>query len=630
VKRLFACLLAALILAGFGVPVASAAPAPPKVVIVVGPVGPGMTDRFRAQADEAARAARRYTPDVVKVYSPNATWPAVREALQGASVVVYMGHGNGWPSRYRDSLYPPTQNGFGLNPVAGGGDSQHQYFGEEAVGSQVKLARNAVVLLHHLCYASGNTEPGLPEGTLAQAKLRVDNYAAGFIRAGASAVIAEAWSSPAYNVRSVLAGGRSIEQIWRNAPSANGNFLAFPSDRSPGFVAQMDPDRGTSGFHRSMVIRKGLASRDVLAGGRGSGSTAAVEPDFPSLASTGIALGEPAFRGLTTAGAETALALPYRIKNRKRLPESIQASVRWDPIDVAPVPLDPASEEPTPDPEPGDAAEPVEAETPDPEPATDEPAEPGPPGDPEASPEPAVSGSVAGATGRKAAPRRSQPLPVPAHEPLLPPLPPDGYALIRPEQLGEVVEPVGADIRKKRILVPVELPLAPGLYRLSVTLHDADGVAYDAETQALVPSQMVRIVGEIDARVLAASEATLEAGSVVPLSVKVANLGRAAWGSAGLGDASSPDGGIPDARARVIGHWVSLTAGSSSTTVPVGADLPAGLAGGATTDATLALVVPGGPGEYLLVLDVVTPDDGSLAALGVPPTIVRVTVIAAD
>ena len=91
----------------------------PRVVIVVGPSG-AATDRYRAQAREAAAVARRYTADVTELYSPNATWPAVRHALQGASVVIYMGHGNGWPSPYRDALYPPTQNGFGLNPSAGG------------------------------------------------------------------------------------------------------------------------------------------------------------------------------------------------------------------------------------------------------------------------------------------------------------------------------------------------------------------------------------------------------------------------------------------------------------------------------------------------------------------------------
>ena len=62
VKRLLACIFAALLMAGIGVPVVSAAARPAKVVIVVGPTGPGMTNRFRAQADEAARIARRYTP----------------------------------------------------------------------------------------------------------------------------------------------------------------------------------------------------------------------------------------------------------------------------------------------------------------------------------------------------------------------------------------------------------------------------------------------------------------------------------------------------------------------------------------------------------------------------------------
>jgi hypothetical protein len=39
--------------------------------------------------------------------------------------------------------------------------------------------------------------------------------------------------------------------------------------------------------------------------------------------------------------------------------------------------------------------------------------------------------------------------------------------------------------------------------------------------------------------------------------------------------------------------------------------------------------VPVQPGNYLLVLDVVTPSQGSLASLAVPPTMVRVTVLPA-
>ena len=187
VRRLGSVLTALLIsgvLASVGVvaPVAAASPVP-KVVIIVGPAG-GATDGYRAQARAAAAVARTYTPDVTEIYSPNATWPAVKAALQGASLVVYMGHGNGWPSPYRDALYRPTQNGFGLNPRAGGNDDTHQYFGESRVAASINLAKNAVVLLHHLCYASGNSEPQLPEGTLDQAKQRVDNFAAGFIDAG--------------------------------------------------------------------------------------------------------------------------------------------------------------------------------------------------------------------------------------------------------------------------------------------------------------------------------------------------------------------------------------------------------------------------------------------------------------
>ena len=118
-RRLGGAILAAMVLVGAIAPAAfaaspSSARAVPKVVFIVGPAG-AATDRYRAQARVAADIARHYTPDVVELYSPDATWPAVKEATRGASLVVYMGHGNGWPSRYRDLLYPPTQDGFGLN-----------------------------------------------------------------------------------------------------------------------------------------------------------------------------------------------------------------------------------------------------------------------------------------------------------------------------------------------------------------------------------------------------------------------------------------------------------------------------------------------------------------------------------
>ena len=38
--------------------------------------------------------------------------------------------------------------------------------------------------------------------------------------------------------------------------------------------------------------------------------------------------------------------------------------------------------------------------------------------------------------------------------------------------------------------------------------------------------------------------------------------------------------------------------------------------------------MPSAPGDYLLVLDIVTPDRGSLAAAGIDPTIIRIHVVA--
>ncbi len=542
-------------------PVAAASPPVPKVAIIVGPVG-AVTESYRREARAAAAVARRYTPDVVEVYSPNATWPAVRKALTGASLVIYMGHGNGYPSRYRDSLYPPTQNGFGLNPKAGTtDDTSHQYFGEAKV-AKVNLAPDAVVLLHHLCYASGLSEPGLPEGTLDQAKQRVDNFAAGFIRAGASAVIAEAYTSPSGYVTSILGGNKSIESIWNASPSANGKTFAFASDRSPGYIDEMDPSNGTSGFERSIVLKTGLASSDVLAGARGSATTTggfAVDPGLPTLLTTGIKLAMPTLTGATSIGRQANLRVPFKIRDRGRLPAVLEASVRWDPVDVVSIPVAPT-----------------------------------------------YGGSTL----------------------LLPSSPPTDLGLVSAEQTGAVVAPAALSIGKRDLTMGVSLPAQPGRYRLNITLHDKDGVAYDDQTQKLLPTVVVRVTGNIDGAILAAPANTLAAGAHVSLPIRIVNLGTAAWGHDRIANPREPDRMLPAVAAQLVGHWVAL-GGGAVLTIPaeVSTRIDPGLAPTATSETALGLDVPTVPGDYLLILDVVTPEQGSLAAAGVEPTIVRVKVV---
>ena len=602
-RRFGAAIIAALLVGGLFVPAAFAASptshrAVPKVVFIVGPAG-AATSGYRAQARSAATIARQYTPDVVELYSPNATWTAVKDALKGASLVVYMGHGNGWPSRYRDSLYPITQDGFGLNPTAGGGDYEHQYFGEASVASEVKLARNAVVLLNHLCYASGNSEPGLPEGTLDVAKQRVDNYAAGFIRAGASAVIAEAWSSPSYFVRAILGSGRSIQTAWLKSPSANGNRIAFPSQRSPGYVAQMDPAGATSGFERSIVMKSGLAPRDVLAGAAGSASAAAAPaaPLEPTLSGTGLALAVPDIASVTTAGSTVNLGIPFTIKDRKALPKGLQASVRWDPIALAIAPVDPASEV-----APGSAGSAPTA--------------------PAASPPAAASPSSAPAIKALpgVGPRRKAFIDAPVQ----------AADLVVPEAAGDVVAPTAAKVGKSLFSVPVTLPSVPGHYRLTVTLHDGEGVAYDDATQAMIPSLNVRVTGDYDTAIDVVPATQLTARQEALLGIRVTNIGKLAWGH---GAVNTPSGrNVPAQAATVVGRWLPLSTGAAldadPTTQETDASLPIGFASGQKADAILGVTAPSTPGDYLLLLDVVTPEHGSLVASGADPTLVRITVVA--
>jgi hypothetical protein len=250
---------------GIAVPSVAAAPGAPKVVIIVGATH-GATASYRTKADRAYAEAIRYTPNVVKVYSPYATWAKVKAAVVGASVVIYYGHGNGWPSPY---IYDPkytTKDGFGLNATSGAGDYNNKYYGEPYV-STLDLAPNAIVLLHHLCYASGNSEPGGAEPTLSVARQRADNYAAGFLKAGASAVIADGHAGAEGYLRALFTTHQSIEAMWRGQPNANGNVRSFPSARTPGATVLQDPNTPTSGFYRSVAVGDFPVTTDQVVSG---------------------------------------------------------------------------------------------------------------------------------------------------------------------------------------------------------------------------------------------------------------------------------------------------------------------------------------------------------------------------
>ena len=229
---------------------ASAAPADLKVVVVVGPAG-GATSNYMTNAKKLASQARSYGATVVEVYSPNATWRNVRNAAQGANILIYLGHGNGYPSPY-GAFNAMTKNGMGLNSSPG--STSHTYYGEYYIDRDIQLAKNAVVILNRLCYASGNNEWNAGYPSQSTAKQRVDGYGAGFLRANAQAVFAEGIDSASYILYGLFKTDRTIRQIFWSDPARDGRWdFSFASSRTPGHHAEMDPLDASNRYYRSVV-----------------------------------------------------------------------------------------------------------------------------------------------------------------------------------------------------------------------------------------------------------------------------------------------------------------------------------------------------------------------------------------
>ncbi len=297
-RKLAFVLAAALALAGVAAPAAaSAAPAPsltssapapsaalgPKVAIIVGPVHDG-TAQYQGYGDLVYNEALKYTNNVVKVYSPNATWSKVVAAVTGAAIVVNIGHGNGYPSPYGFDTTYTKQNGFGLNyDVNGDGkltNYEMRYYGEKYIRT-LKMAPNAVVLLFHMCYSAGNQEPGGPEPTLTVARQRADNYASAFLAAGAKAVFAIAHSggNDSSYIRALFTTRQPLVDVFLHAPEFHNHLYSFPSVRTPGALELLDPDTSTpTGFYRAYTGDTTSRTEDIT-----GAVSAATNVDPPAL-----------------------------------------------------------------------------------------------------------------------------------------------------------------------------------------------------------------------------------------------------------------------------------------------------------------------------------------------------------
>ena len=138
--RLLVSLAIAVVFATTGAAARPAAAATPniKVVIVVGPVG-SATAGYISSAKKLASQARAYGATVVELYSPHATWARVKSAAQGANVLIYLGHGSGYPSPY-GAFSAKSKTGWASTSD---GSSSHTYYGEYYIDHDIQLANNA-------------------------------------------------------------------------------------------------------------------------------------------------------------------------------------------------------------------------------------------------------------------------------------------------------------------------------------------------------------------------------------------------------------------------------------------------------------------------------------------------------
>lgn len=242
----------------------------PRAVVIVGPSN-ASTPEFLAEGRLFAKQAERAGMKVKRIFHPRATWARVRPALQGANLVVYFGHGNGWPSPYAP-FQEVTKNGFALNGYEGAPRGEHVYYGGDVIRKKVRLAKDAVVILYRACYAAGNGEEWHPIPSQSVAFRRADNFAAAFLDRDVRAGVVMAFRTKQWvNLAAALMRpGMTMNDIFR-IPSAKPGWrmsgwmgkrnVYRESRRTPGARIHLDPHR-LGGYSRAISGDLSMTTRE--------------------------------------------------------------------------------------------------------------------------------------------------------------------------------------------------------------------------------------------------------------------------------------------------------------------------------------------------------------------------------
>ena len=175
----------------------------PKVAILIGPT-PITDSTYVPFANDVAAAAGAAGATVDLRYC--ATPSEALAATAGAAIVVYFGHGSGYPNPYSAVLDPTVTNGWGLrNPAvawagrsAGCTDRVLKYYGEAWIGANVKPAPGFAMVYANACYTpgAGENEAATPTAE-ATAVARVSYYSRTILRMGGVYFASDLWQGSA-------------------------------------------------------------------------------------------------------------------------------------------------------------------------------------------------------------------------------------------------------------------------------------------------------------------------------------------------------------------------------------------------------------------------------------------------
>ncbi|HEY8178460.1 MAG TPA: hypothetical protein VIH19_07700 [Candidatus Limnocylindria bacterium] len=236
-QRLLRLTVLAVVLVAAALPFASspAAARSLRVAVIVGPVGEKLTPQYIELAEMAADEAERGGATVMRAYSPKATPERVLRAVEGANIVIYFGHGTGFPNPYSETLNPEVVNGWGLQgPGARGtheddlGKGRLAYYGEAWLAANAHPAPGFVMIYSNACYAPGASEGRLPKPDEREALTHVANYSRAAFAMGASAYYAiDFYGGAARLVHALLdQAHRPFADVFRSEPEFSPEALS--------------------------------------------------------------------------------------------------------------------------------------------------------------------------------------------------------------------------------------------------------------------------------------------------------------------------------------------------------------------------------------------------------------------